>query len=142
MDNSGSIGTMFIYTNANIAIFMNTPPRMAGVAGAIFNSALQLGVALGVAIVASITQSVDQKRIDKGETPGYHGIAAGYWFVVAFVVVMFVVVLVFYKAESKIKPAGDVEGVAGAPGSDADADADSEKAGQEKGSIGRRVDSQ
>ena len=35
---SGSVGTMCVYANANIAIFMNTPPSMAGVTGAIFNS--------------------------------------------------------------------------------------------------------
>ena len=35
---SGSVGSMCIYANANIAIFMNTPPSMAGVTGAIFNS--------------------------------------------------------------------------------------------------------
>lgn len=35
---SGSSGTMLTYTNSNIAIFLNTPPEMAGVTGAVFNS--------------------------------------------------------------------------------------------------------
>ncbi|KAF8308254.1 MFS general substrate transporter [Clavulina sp. PMI_390] len=95
----GSSGCMFVFTNANVAIFMNTPPAMAGVTGAIFNAALQLAVALGVAINTSIVQSVDNKRISKGEDVGFNGIAAGYWFNLAFVSVMLIGVLVFYKRE-------------------------------------------
>lgn len=97
----GSIGTMIIYVNANIAVFMNTPPAMAGVAGAMFNSALQLGVAVFIAILSSITQSVDKKRVKQGKEPGYHGIAAGYWFVLAWVCFVFIMVQVFYTAESR-----------------------------------------
>ncbi|KAF8305932.1 MFS general substrate transporter [Clavulina sp. PMI_390] len=95
----GSSGCMFIFTNANVAIFMNTPPAMAGVTGAIFNAALQLAVALGVAINTSIVQSIDNKRAGKGETVGFNGIAAGYWFNLAFISVMLVGVIFFYKRE-------------------------------------------
>ena len=138
--NSGSSGTMLVYTTSNIAIFLNTPPEMAGVTGAVFNSvrplvfpilfysihiftlkidcnltdicffllllslmqALQLGVTLGIAIAASITQSIDQNHTDKGEAPGYSGISASFWFIVAFIVTLFIAVQVFYKVESKM----------------------------------------
>ncbi|KAF8305938.1 MFS general substrate transporter [Clavulina sp. PMI_390] len=95
----GSSGCMFVFTNASVAIFMNTPPAMAGVTGAIFNAALQLAVALGVAINASIVQSIDTKRASKGEEVGFNGIAAGYWFNLAFVSIMLIGVLIFYKRE-------------------------------------------
>lgn len=34
----GTPGTIVVYTNSNIAIFMNTPPEVAGVVGGIFNA--------------------------------------------------------------------------------------------------------
>ncbi|KAF8305931.1 MFS general substrate transporter [Clavulina sp. PMI_390] len=95
----GSSGCMLVFTNANVAIFMNTPPAMAGVTGAIFNAALQLAVALGVAINTSIVDSVNNKRTSKGEEVGFNGIAAGYWFNVAFVAIMLAGVIAFYKKE-------------------------------------------
>jgi len=100
---------MLTYTNSNIAIFLNTPPEMAGVTGAVFNSALQLGITLGLAIAASITQSIDQKRANNGQDPGYVGIADSFWFMVAFVVALFIAVQIFYKPEPKTAVA-DAEG--------------------------------
>lgn len=76
--------------------------------------ALQLGITLGLAIAASITQSIDQNRINKGQEPGYHGIADSFWFMVAFIVTLFIAVQVFYKPEPKT-PVADAEG--GAVGS-------------------------
>lgn len=50
----GSGGTMTVLTNSNVAIFMNTPPEIAGIVGAVFNSALQLGSAVGLAAISAI----------------------------------------------------------------------------------------
>lgn len=106
----GTSGTMITYTNANIAIFQNTPPEIAGTVGAIFNSGLQLGLALGLAIITSIVQSQDKKKIAKGEAVGYSGIADGYWFIFAWVTAIIVCLLIFYKVDAKT-PAADVEAV-------------------------------
>ncbi len=65
--------------------------------GAIFNVSLQLGLALGVAILTSIKTSIDNKKVARGEHPGYAGIADGYWFVFAWVAVTAVLFFVFYK---------------------------------------------
>lgn len=108
---------MTVYTNSNIAIFMNTPPEMAGVVGGIFNAALQLGVGLGVAIVASISTSIEQKRAAQGiATPeDYHGAAAAYWFIVAWLVLLAVLILLFYRVEPQWRTKGeDVEEQSGA----------------------------
>ncbi|KAI0049700.1 MFS general substrate transporter [Auriscalpium vulgare] len=108
----GTMGNMIVYTNANIAIFMNTPPELAGTIGAIFNAALQMGNALGLAVIGTITNSVDKKRIKEGEDPGYHGIADGFWFLLAALVLEIVLLLIFYKIEKQPvpAPAQDIEG--------------------------------
>jgi hypothetical protein len=110
---------MTVYTNANIAIFMNTPPEMAGVVGGIFNSALQLGVGVGVPVMASISTSIDKKRIAQGlatpDSGDYHGTAAAYWFVVAALVAWAIGMLAFYRVEDMYRRKGeDVEGGSGA----------------------------
>jgi len=93
----GTSGSMIIITNSSIALFTNTPPEIAGTIGAIYNAGLQLGCALGLAVVTSITTSLDAKKRDRGEEVGYGGIAAGYWFVVAFCAVEALAILVFWK---------------------------------------------
>ena len=35
---SGTVGTTIVYSGSNIAVFLNTPPEMAGVVGGVFNS--------------------------------------------------------------------------------------------------------
>ncbi|KAF8283267.1 MFS general substrate transporter, partial [Clavulina sp. PMI_390] len=96
----GTSGCNLISVAANVTILRNTPPEMAGVAGAIYNAALQLAVALGVAINSSIVQSIDLERASHGKSVGYDGIAAGYWFNLGLFSVMLLGVLVFYQAET------------------------------------------
>jgi Ni/Fe-hydrogenase subunit HybB-like protein len=68
--------------------------------------AIQLGVALGVAILASISTSVTNKRVKQGHSSGssdYHGAAAAYWFVVAFIAFLGVMISVFYRVEDRYR---------------------------------------
>lgn len=108
------------YTNANIAIFMNTPPEIAGIVGAIFNCALQMGIAIGLAVMASITTSINQQRAAKGETVDYEGLKDSFWFTVAFTAFMAFMVLIFYKIKKPVvsdpeaAPAGEKSEVASA----------------------------
>ncbi|KAI0049666.1 MFS general substrate transporter [Auriscalpium vulgare] len=95
----GTMGNMVVFTNSNIAIFMNTPPEIAGTVGAMFNAALQIGLGLGLAVVTTIQTEIDQKRVDQGKTVGYHGIADGFWFVLALCVTEAVALLIWYKIE-------------------------------------------
>lgn len=66
-------------------MFAATPPEAAGVVGAIFNCALQVGCAAGVAIVTSIQTSIEKIR---GGPTSYEGRAAGFWFLFAFTTVI------------------------------------------------------
>ena len=68
----------FLYS---IALFSITPPEVAGVVGAIFTCALQLGSAAGTAIITSIQTSVEVRH---GGPSGFDGRAAGLWFLFAF----------------------------------------------------------
>jgi hypothetical protein len=58
---------------------------------------LQGAIALGIAIIASIASSENAKQIAKGREPGYKGIADGFWFMLAFLLVEAVALLVFYR---------------------------------------------
>ena len=72
---------------------------MAGVVGALFNSALQIGSAVGTAIVTSISTSI-AKRDGMLGLLMFDGRAAGFWFLFATVVTGSLAVLVFYKTET------------------------------------------
>jgi uncharacterized membrane protein len=78
----------------SIALFAITPPEKAGVIGAIFTCALQLGSAAGAAIITSIQTSVQQHH---GGPLGFQGRAAGFWFLFAFDAVIALCVLLFMK---------------------------------------------
>ncbi len=80
----------------SIAIFRTTPPEVAGIVGAIYNSALQVGSALGNAIIISIETNVEAQP-SGGGVNGYKGRAAAFWFIFAVVVLETISVAVFYK---------------------------------------------
>ncbi|KAF8305923.1 MFS general substrate transporter [Clavulina sp. PMI_390] len=105
----GTSGCNFISVAANVTILLNTPSEMAGVAGAIYNAALQLAVALGVAINSSIVQSIDMERASHGHLVGYEGIAAGYWFNLGLFGIMLLGVVVFYKASDVVPSKGEID---------------------------------
>ncbi|KAI0042429.1 MFS general substrate transporter [Auriscalpium vulgare] len=110
----GTLGNMVVYTNTNIALFMNTPSEIAGTTGAIFNSSSQLGIAIGLAVVTTISTSINSKRATAGKVVGYHGIADGFWFVLALLVVEGIAVLIWYEVEDRsiedVEGAGSLEG--------------------------------
>ena len=90
----------------SIAIFQNTPPEIAGIVGAIFNSALQLGSAVGAALITSIQLGVD--KASDTDSP-YKGRAAGFWFTLGVVAVEALAVLVFYKSTPVEKKPDDTD---------------------------------
>jgi hypothetical protein len=97
-------------TSHSIALFAITPPEKAGVVGAIFTCALQLGSAAGAAIITSIQTSVQQRH---GGPFGFQGRAAGFWFLFAFDAVIALCVLLFMKntvppVKANEKKAGDM----------------------------------
>ncbi|OBZ74339.1 hypothetical protein A0H81_05766 [Grifola frondosa] len=99
----GSAGTVIIFTTTNIALFTITPPEVAGVVGAIYTCALQIGSTAGPAIVTSIQTSV---QITHGGPGGFAGRAAGFWFLFAFGVAEMVGVLVFMHHKVPPKSTG------------------------------------
>ncbi|PFH50117.1 hypothetical protein AMATHDRAFT_4276 [Amanita thiersii Skay4041] len=90
----GTAGVTVVFATVNIAIFAVTPPKVAGMVGAIFNCSLQLGCAAGVAIITSIQTSIEKTHGGAGD---YRGRAAGFWFLFAFTCFGMLAVLVFMK---------------------------------------------
>lgn len=76
---------------------------MAGIVGAIFNGALQLGSAIGLAAVTSIETSVEEVH---GGFYEYRGRAAVFWFLLCISAVETIGVLVFYRNRSTTTVSG------------------------------------
>ncbi|KAH9888529.1 MFS general substrate transporter [Cubamyces lactineus] len=104
----GSAGAMVIYMHVSIAIFQTAPSSMAGVVGAMFNCAIQLGAALGLAIDTSIENSLELKDGPDG-FERFHGRRAVLWWLVAAVCAEMLAILVFYRSPKKSPEAGEVE---------------------------------
>lgn len=111
----GSTGVMLVCTHANIALFRTTPASLAGTVGAVFNGALQLGVAIGISAMSSIQNSIEAKlphMLVPGPSGGhpvsvttsYQGRADAFWFILAVVGVQFISMLVFYRVEAEHGP--------------------------------------
>jgi len=91
------VGSVFINGSVSIAFFRYSPPSEAGMIGAIFNSALQLGSAVGTAVTTSIQSGIDSKEPDPATS--YKGRAAGMWFLLGVLVVEMVAVVFFFREE-------------------------------------------
>lgn len=93
----GTSGSAILFVNANVAMLKYTPPSEAGVVGAIFNSALQIGAALGTSAITSIQNNTNKKERDPGTT--FKGTAAGFWFCLAAIGLIIIGVVVFFKPD-------------------------------------------
>lgn len=100
----GCAGIVLIFITANVAIIATAPHSQSGIVGAVFNSALQLGAAVGTAAVTSIQQNVDKKQADPATT--YKGRQAGFWFLVAVIIVELIAFIIFYRTPAPI-PSND-----------------------------------
>ena len=81
---------------------------MAGVVGAMFNGAIQLGAALGLAIDTSIENSLELKDGPDG-FERFRGRRAVLWWLVAAVCAEMVAILVFYRSPKRSPEAGEAE---------------------------------
>ncbi|KAI0692857.1 MFS general substrate transporter [Cerioporus squamosus] len=79
----------------SIAIFQTAPGTMAGVIGAMFNCAIQLGAALGLSIDTSIESSIEAKP-GSGGFEAFDGRRAVLWWLLAAVCAETVAVVLFY----------------------------------------------
>ncbi|KIM64435.1 hypothetical protein SCLCIDRAFT_1167150 [Scleroderma citrinum Foug A] len=106
----GTAGTMLVFTHTNVAILQTAPTSMAGVVGAMFHVALQLGSAIGLAAAISIETSVEFWR---GGPTKYDGRAAALWFMLGTIVVETISVLWFYHRTSdhQLRPEPTLEDI-------------------------------
>ncbi|EPQ51293.1 hypothetical protein GLOTRDRAFT_48961, partial [Gloeophyllum trabeum ATCC 11539] len=88
----GTSGSTMIFATVNMGVFAVTPPAVAGMAGAIFNCALQVSCAVGTAVITSIQISVEAEH---GGPRSFYGRSAGFWFMFAFVAFITLCVVVF-----------------------------------------------
>ncbi|KZV87502.1 MFS general substrate transporter [Exidia glandulosa HHB12029] len=94
----GTAGGSFLFVNANVGIFHHTPPEIAGVVGAIFNSALQLGSAVGAAFITSIQTTIDNSSTTDST---YRGRSIAFWILLGFIVADTIALVLLYKPDSQ-----------------------------------------
>lgn len=80
---------------------------MAGMVGAIFNGALQVGSAVGLAAFSSIQTSVEATH---ASSEGHNGRTAAFWFLLGIVMIEVVCVAYFYQRETDQEDKVDVDG--------------------------------
>jgi hypothetical protein len=81
--------------SANIALVLSVPPEHAGVAGGVFNTALQVGATVLLALATTVQlayPSAENKAVPSG-----HGYQASFLFTMATVLAEAVLVIVFFK---------------------------------------------
>ncbi|TFK84532.1 MFS general substrate transporter [Polyporus arcularius HHB13444] len=105
----GSAGSMITYMHVSIAIFQTAPGTMAGVIGAMFNCAIQLGAALGLSIDTSIESSIEAKP-GSGGFEAFEGRRAVLWWLLAAVCAETVAVVLFYHVRDGAAPLAESEG--------------------------------
>ena len=90
----------------SVTIFQTAPTSMAGVIGAMFYVALQLGSSVGLAAAISIETSVE---VGNGGPTKYEGRAAALWFVLGTVAIEAIAVLLFYHkiSDHQLQPKPD-----------------------------------
>ncbi len=82
---------------------------MAGVIGAMFNCAIQLGAALGLSIDTSIESSIETKP-ESGGFEAFEGRRAVLWWLLAAVCAETVAVVLFYHVRDGAAPLAESEG--------------------------------
>jgi hypothetical protein len=95
-----------IFLTSNIGIIASAPHSQSGIVGAVFNAALQLGAGVGSAAITSIQQNIDRKQPDPERT--FKGRRAGFWFLVAVIIVEMIAFVIFYRTPSITSPAENV----------------------------------
>ena len=89
----GNIGIDITFTIANIFVTTNMPSERQGLAGAVLNSIMHLGIALLLGFADIIQSSIE----DKGLCRSYHGV---FWYGVASASVALIIMLVFVNVDA------------------------------------------
>lgn len=98
----GSASLSLAFVSINVALVLSVPRRHAGVAGGVFNSALQLGVSVGLAISTAIQVSFPTASDHAGAdaavvVPSWKGYQASLLFSVALTLAIVGLTLVFFR---------------------------------------------
>lgn len=99
----GSTGTMVISTATSVGIMKSVPTEMAGVAGAVLQSSLQLGPNVALSIQAGLL------TVRPGNVREWVNVRAAFILVIAWGSIWLIGFLVFFKPMSKCAGASDQE---------------------------------
>lgn len=87
----GSGGNMTVFTAANVGVMVSVPPHMAGVVGAMFQVALQTGVAIALSVQAGLL------TINPGGLAKHDNVKASYYFQMGWAALWLIMFVVFYR---------------------------------------------
>ncbi|WVQ73656.1 hypothetical protein IAR50_003236 [Cryptococcus sp. DSM 104548] len=87
----GSGANMVFFLCANVAIMTSVDKEMGGVAGALFQVALQLGTVIGLTVQAGFL------TLEPGSISNWDNVSASFWFVVGWQLLAALLTAVFYR---------------------------------------------
>ncbi|WOO79952.1 Efflux pump terJ [Vanrija pseudolonga] len=99
----GSGGNMTVFTAANVGIMTAIPPEMAGVAGALFQVAIQLGAVVGFATQAGML------TINPGGIANPANVHASFYFQMGWNALWLILFAIVYKRPKKSTPEPEPE---------------------------------
>jgi MFS family permease len=109
----GSGSMALLWVSCYVALMLSVPRRRSGVAGAVFNSSLQLGCSVGLSIATAIQVSYPARgtggTTGRPITPSWRGYQISLFFVLATVAIIPLLTLVFFRDPTVSEPAADKE---------------------------------
>ncbi|ODN81015.1 hypothetical protein L202_03116 [Cryptococcus amylolentus CBS 6039] len=91
----GSAANMMYFLCANVAIMTSVDKEMGGVAGALFQVALQLGTVIGLSVQAGFL------TLHTGNVSNWDNVRVSFWFVVGWQLLVALLTAVFYRQPKK-----------------------------------------
>ena len=87
----GSGGMMIVFTGANVGVMTSVPPEMAGVAGAVLQTSLQVGSAVALAVQSGLF------TVNPGGLENFVNVQTSFYFELGWVLLWLIMFLVFYR---------------------------------------------
>lgn len=107
----GSGSMALLWVTCYVALMLSVPRRRSGVAGAVFNSSLQLGCSIGLSIATAIQVSFPAAGTggDTGRPviPSWKGYQSSLFFGLAVVAMIPLLTLIFFRDPTVTEPASD-----------------------------------
>jgi len=99
----GSSGMMIVFTGANVGIMTSVPPEMGGVAGAMLQTAFQVGSAVALSIQSGLL------TVNPGSISNFENVQTSFYFEMGWGIVWLIGFVLLYRPKKTATAEGDAE---------------------------------